>query len=105
MYQRTSKLKSASRVPSVQKPILDIDKSFYFLPSRVQDWILGNTLNIFKLLRSLNEIIYSPNVNAPFLKNYEKTLFVPLRLKQNVKVYAYRRGNYIRLKAITPKNQ
>lgn len=83
-----------------QKPILDIDRSFYSLPANIQNKVLSNTLNIFKLIRSINQIVYSPNVQSPFLKEYEKTLFVPLRLKDNnVKVFAYRRGNYIHIRA------
>ncbi len=99
MYQKTRKLKN-------EKPILDIDKSFYTLPVNVQNKVLSNTLNIFRLLRSLNEIVYSPNVQSPFLKSYDKTLFVPLR-QDNIRVIAYKRGNYIhiRVKPIAPKNQ
>ena len=97
MYKRTAKMKRASRVPN--KPILDIDKSFYVLPANIQNKIIANTLNIFRLLRSLNEIVFSPNVHSPFLKSYEKKLFVPLRIKEdNVKVFAYRRGNYVHIR-------
>jgi hypothetical protein len=94
MYQKTQKLKNA-----YQKPILDIDRSFYSLPTSIQNKILSNTLNIFKLLKSLSQIVYSPNVQSPFLKEYNRTLFVPLRIKyNNVKVFAYKRGNYIHIR-------
>lgn len=100
MYQKTMKMRKASRVPAQPyslKPTLDIDRSFYSLSPAIQNWIMGNTLNIFKLLRNLDLIVFSPKISQPFLYENIKTLYIPLDIKQEIEVHAQRHSNFIHI--------